>query len=60
MNDIWSRVINNYEAFWDKKKSDKQLSIILSDSEKMDLYEILSKDNGKVLDSFLKAEHNQP
>ena len=26
----------------------------------MDLYEILSIDNGKVLDSFLKAEHNQP
>ena len=34
LNDIWSRVINNQEAFWDKKQSDQQLNIILSEQEK--------------------------
>lgn len=58
--DIWTNVINNEEAFINKKNEDKDLPIQLEKKEIFHLYEILGLDQAKVLQSYLKGENNNP
>ena len=50
--DIWTNVINNEDAFINKKNEDKDLPIQLEKKEIFHLYEILGLDKAKVLQSF--------
>ena len=57
--DIWSNAINNEEAFTSTKdKTDGKIK--LDRREQIDLYDILSQDKAKVLESYLKGENNDP
>lgn len=58
--DIWTNVINNEDAFINKKNEDKDLPIQLEKKEIFHLYEILGLDKAKVLQSYLKGENNNP
>jgi len=57
--DIWSNAINNEEAFTSTKEKSSE-TIRLTPIEQADLYEILSQDKAKVLESYLKGENNDP
>lgn len=52
--ELWSKTVNNENAFKDVKKTkEDDIPIELEDSEKINLYEILERDKANVLSSYL-------